>query len=172
MKITTTIATIFFFSFKLFCQNISNLEHTLGPEGFGFSSLYSNENYAFSDGIYGLYRTSDGFNWETISEEVGYPMAIFGDTLIMQTSVVSLEGFPQERKFLVSYDNGENWIINKMPPNQISGGSMVICSHGIYVADNQNHLITIPQIMELHGKLCNRFKITYLTCMSLRIDSI
>ncbi len=141
MKITTTIATIFFFSFKLFCQNISNLEHTLGPEGFGFSSLYSNENYAFSDGIYGLYRTSDGFNWETISEEVGYPMAIFGDTLIMQTSVVSLEGFPQERKFLVSYDNGENWIINKMPPNQISGGSMVICSHGIYVADNQNHLI-------------------------------
>jgi len=117
-----------FFTGKSFSQ--FDWKNTGGPYGSGSSFIYSNDTYAFIPENDFLYRSDDGIHWEKLEHRVSDHLGVYHDTLANTFRDESLGLI----RFQISFDNGVNWV-EKNLPNEISDlEDMVMCSHGIYVA--------------------------------------
>src|SRR5687768_3800052 len=105
-------------------------DHTSGPLGSLFSSIYSNEKYAFVPTSDFLFRAADGIEWEKLDHKVTYLMCTYHDTLL---SVLN-NGVLNAMTLKLSYDNGQTWISKLLPAEITNADDIVMTSHGIYIA--------------------------------------
>lgn len=118
-----------------------NWQHTQGPEGGGVAPIYNNDSFAFYTDEFYLYRSADGIQWEQLPYGNLWPMAVSNDKLAALQGV-GFGNYPNNRRFIVSYDQGVTWLEGTLPPTPTGGFTdMAVCSHGIYVPYGQGGYI-------------------------------
>ena len=109
-------------------------QHTDGPFGSVISFIYANDKYAFVPADDFLFRSADGISWEKLEHPVSTKMSMYGDTivnLLMNTTLDTI--FLQ-----LSNDNGESWIVKKLPESFLLSTEIRMCSHGIYISSRSD----------------------------------
>lgn len=114
--------------------------HTNGPEGCGFAPIYSNGKSAFIPDEYFLYRNTDGSHWEKLPWEQMSPMAM-SDTLLAAFQYRFLGDGSVPVRFVISLDQGENWVERPVPPISVLKIDLqikfVVCGLDIYIFNDE-----------------------------------
>ena len=109
-------------------------QHTDGPFGSLLSFIYSNDKYAFIPADDFLFRSANGISWEKLEYPVSIEMSTYGDTIVNLLKNTTLDTI-----FLqLSFDNGESWIVKKLPESFLYSTDIRMCSHGIYISSNSD----------------------------------
>ena len=139
MKRAIPLLFLYFISLSTFAQ--FNWQHTQGPEGGPAHSMYVIDDYAYYGDQYNLYRTFDGMSWEAVTDKYLWPVVGYNGTLVAQEIEYDTYNYYVGRNLLISQDNGITWTKTNFPEakNSTTEGGMVMCSHGLYITDGQNH---------------------------------
>jgi uncharacterized repeat protein (TIGR01451 family) len=141
-----------------------NWQPTEGPNGGAQWNIWYNDNYAFYPDEYSLYRTNDGLNWEKLPESAIWPMAAHGSNLVGQCFEGNSFAYDQPVTLKVSHDDGETWMEGTLPPALSYITKLAFCSHGIYTANWDEHIIYRSQDEALTWDTVN-FPIQYASAI-------
>ncbi len=118
-----------------------NWEHTNGPIGGQALYLRHNDDYAFFPDKHHLFRTSDGISWEQLDHPNLWPIAVHGSSLVAIQNLGFGFDYNVPIKWVISFDNGENWGEINAPDGLVYTTSLSYLNHGIYALDGVNNTL-------------------------------